>query len=320
MPTFSGRSCHKFDHSARGLVTPMEASAVDAHADYLNITVPFGESADITDVVLEAVAAALPHPRPNIPNVWDIGTIGKQVGTMKLYRRGEVFIISFSGLALLFLRANECFGNLLWAFANRPHRVSHLDAALDLPGVEASPIVLDLYRQGIARGGYRLSQRLAPVDSHFGIGKHGTETGTVYVGAKDARISLAVYDKREEQVKKGRLDPGPMIRYEMRFRGGSDGVPLTLRDAADPTAVFWHYMPPVILRPARGVSIPEWVKSDDVGYRLPPRVPRTPEEILRRWVENVGMDGLKLADAVGPYGRGLMASLMHLTTSGRRRE
>jgi len=254
---------------------------------------------------------ALPHPRPGCPGLYDIGLVGRQIGTLKFVRRGEVFVVSLSGTALMFLRANDCFSDYLWCFAERPHRVTHLDAAYDRRGVEASPIVLELYRRGIDRG-FRLSQRKAPVSCHFALNANQEETGTVYVGGKNARVSLAVYDKRQEQLVKGRPDPGPTIRYELRFRGGEDAVPLTLRDASDPTALFWHYIPEDILPAPRGALVPAWVKTDTVGYNLPPRTPRNDYDQLRRWVERVGCDGLAIADRIGYQGRPLLAYLLGL--------
>lgn len=282
---------------------------IQAHADYLNISIPYLESGGFQDEVLAAIGMARPHPRPGCPGLYDIGLIGRQIGTLKFVRRGEVFVVSLSGTALMFLRANDCFSDFLWCFAERPHRVTHLDAAYDRREVEASPVILELYRRGIDRG-FRLSQRKAPVSCHFALNDAGEETGTVYVGAKNARVSLAVYDKRQEQIVKGRPDPGPMVRYELRFRGGEDAVPLTLRDAADPTALFWHYMPDDILTPTRGVTVPKWVKTDVAGYYLPPRIPRTDEEQFRRWAERIGMDGVAIADRLGPHGRSLLSHLM----------
>jgi len=286
---------------------------IQAHADYLNISIPYLESGGFQDAVLEAIGMALPRARFGCPGLYDIGLVGRKVGTLKFVRRGDVFVVSLSGTALMFLRANECFSDFLWCFAERPHRVTHLDAAYDRRGVAASPIVLELYRRGIDRG-FRLSQRKAPVSCNFTTGLDGAETGTVYIGGKNARISLAVYDKQEEQRVKGRPDPGPMIRYELRFRGGENGVPLTLRDAADPTALFWHYMAEDILRPPRGIAVPAWVKTEAVGYDLPARTPRTDEEVLRHWVERVGSEGMAIADRLGLHGRKLLMHLMKLNS------
>ena len=285
---------------------------IQAHAHYLNISIPYLESGGFQDEVLAAIGMALPHPRPECPGLYDIGLVGRQIGTLKFVRRGEVFVVSLSGTALMFLRANDCFSDFLWCFAELPHRVTHLDAAYDCREVEASPIVLELYRRGIDRG-FRLSQPKAPVSCHFALNDAGVETGTVYVGGKNARVSLAVCDKRQEQIVKGRPDPGPMIRYELRFRGREDAVPLTLRDAADPPPLFWHYMSEYILAPPKSVVIPAWVKTDAVGYDLAPRTPRTDGEQLRRWAERVGADGVAIADRLWRHGRSLLLHLMGLS-------
>lgn len=291
----------------------MRAREIQAHSDYLNISIPYLESGGFQDAVLEAVGMALPHAWPERPGLFEIGRTGRQVGTLKFTRRGQVFVTSVSGTGLAALRNAGCFPDFLWCFADQPHRVTHLDAALDICGEEASPTVLGLYRRGIEHE-FRLSQRKAPVSCHLTIGAAGRETGTVYIGGKDARVRLAIYDKREERLAKGQPDPGPRIRYELRFRGGENGVPLTLKDAADPTSVFWHYMPPEILLPPVGVDVVVWIKSNDVGYDLPTREERPPDAKLRRWVEKIGIEGVAMADALGPQGRGLLAMLLGLGT------
>jgi len=55
------------------------------------------------------------------------------------------------------------------------------------------------------------------------------------------------------------------------------------------------------------------VKTDVVGYYMPARMPRTDEEKLRRWAEQVGIDGIAMADRLGPHGRSLLSHLMGLS-------
>ena len=296
----------------------MRATSVEAHSDYLNITIPYVESGGFEQTVLDAVALSHPNPSPGKPGLYVIGVWGKQEGTLKFVRRGDVYVTSVSGLALMFMRMTACFNDFLWCFADRPHRVSHLDAALDVVDVDAGQEVLTLYRRGMDDG-LRLSQRVAPVSCHFARGAHGDETGTVYIGGKNARIRLVAYDKRQERIVRGHPDPGPLLRYELRFRGGENGVPLTLRDAANPTAVFWHHVPENILMPPIGVEPAPWLRCESVGFDLPPREERAPDVPLRRWAEHVGTHGVALADKLGPHGRNLLAVLMGLSGPARAR-
>jgi hypothetical protein len=84
---------------------------------------------------------------------------------------------------------------------------------------------------------------------------------------------------------------------------------LTLRDAWDPSPVFWHYASPDLLRAPAGV-VP-WVPYGE-GFHLEPRADLSPGLLLQRRVEaDPGIDRLiELADQVGPGGREWLAQLV----------
>lgn len=290
---------------------PLVSTSIIAHADKLHVTVPNAESGDVPETVLAAIAPALPHRSPWDPKTYYFGPPGGMQGTLKFERCGQVFVTSLSGQALASLRKAHCFNELLRCFHGRSHRISRLDAAVDISDLDPPAVVVGLYAYWVDRS-LRLSQRkVTHIESHIGTGFNGKQTGTVYFGAKYARVRLVVYDKQNELVtQKGHPDPGPLVRVELRFRGGEDGVPLQLSHAADPTAVFWHFMPPEILCPPADAKIPNWIKSSDVGYDLPPRRPAQPDESLRRWVEQYGPEGLALADKLGESGRLYLAQLL----------
>ena len=88
-----------------------------------------------------------------------------------------------------------------------------------------------------------------------------------------------MYDKRRERLDKGGSDLGfDLTRYELRLRG----VGATLRDAYEPSSVFWHYMAPDFLpRPA---GVPEWLSGAE-GFSVPKVDPVLPAVRLVRRVE-----------------------------------
>ena len=68
-----------------------------------------------------------------------------------------------------------------------------------------------------------------------------------------ARMTARVYDKSFEALKnRGEVYPLPVTRYEVTARKDS-GV--TLRDAAEPAAIFWHIASPALI-PSKPKGIP----------------------------------------------------------------
>lgn len=283
---------------------------VEAHTDYLNITLPLGDSPGVEEAVLKALRPVFPYPRPKTMDLWDIGSHDKQIGTLKMAKVRPVYVVSVSGLALMFIRAQGCLGNFLEVFRHRPHRISRLDAALDVHGLDGARFVVPLHKK-LRRRGIRIGQRRAPLRVYFGDDARGDLTGTLYIGADSARVRYVVYDKRHEQICKGHSDYSAWVRIEGRFRGGDQGVAISLQDVADPTALFWAHLPDGII--GRPPEVPKWVPMNDpAGFKLPPRSERKPEEELRRWVQQFGWQGQQLADECGPYGRRRLIDLLHL--------
>ena len=133
----------------------------------------------------------------------------------------------------------------------------------------------------------------------------GPETGTIYIGEPGARLQVCIYDKRHEQRGKGYQDPGPWLRYELRFKR----VPgVSLRDAWDPTSLFWHYAGGDIL-PFPEPGYPPWIPGEN-GFDVIRKV-RTPLERLENIIETLPWRDLTIrADDVGADGRKLLIARM----------
>lgn len=253
------------------------------------------------------MSIVLPVQRPAAPGLYDVGGRG---GTFRYQRLGPIVTTGFSGGALESLRQSGCFGGVLWVFTDYPHRVTRLDAAYDVRGVVSGPIIRELYDRYKIRG-VPIGTRPLPVRLHSAIDADGVETGTMYAETKNSRVKVCVYDKRKEQLDNRGLLVDHWLRYELRVRGGPDGVPVSLRDVQDPTALFWHFMSPAVVNPPGDVEVPRWESAKPVGFVLGPRVPVEPSDRLKRYVEHGGADELaRLASACGPGGQALLNSLM----------
>lgn len=243
-----------------------------ATCDYLNVTTPIGESPFVRDelkLVLEEAAGY-----ESLPGLWRLDT-----GTVKFYTRGQVGIASFSGGALAALRAAQLFNRALSSFAGAPHRVTQLDAFVDV-WVCGSSIVPDLYRR-TKDVGVNLTRKRVKPHVLLAPDADGNDSGTCYFGHRgNAEVSARVYDKQLERVSKHYPDPGPITRYELTFRSG---VGCTLRDAADPTAVFWHHASPDLL-PAPA-NAPAWSPHSE-GFVSTPRQIFSPYDRVKRILEN----------------------------------
>lgn len=199
-------------------------------------------------------------------------------------RSSRVRVLSASGDAIVGLRAAEAFGDYLWALGADSHRVTRLDAALDIP-VSAPPLLSALYARA-TRGEVSLSRKSLDPGRHvcryLSPGLDGQDTGTVYLGGRWAEVTARVYDKRQERLARGLPDPGSWLRAELTVRSA---VGPSLRDAWEPAPLFWHFMASAlegISEPPTGVS--GWI-AGGVGFSLPARPVRDSTAVLQRRLE-----------------------------------
>lgn len=210
-----------------------------AITDYLNITVPVGHILDVRDEV--------------VPILHEVGAVAQgrflfkvNSGVYKIDELRSVARFSASGAVLRKLRELNVLMSYLSVFAGRPHRVTLLHAALDVP-VDAPPEVEAIYRKARG-GGFRLTRKAIPPENirqYLGPGVDGRDTGTVYLGKRNSEVWAKVYDKRQERIDNAGVDPGPLLRYEI---SASSKVGVSLVDAADPDALFWHFAVPGFFR------------------------------------------------------------------------
>lgn len=213
---------------------------------------------------------------------------------------------SFSGAACAALREQGTWSDMLSELSSVPHRVTRVDAALDL-SIDGADMV-DLMRQRYPSGQVNLSRKAVATSLVLAVRPDGRETGTWYAGRHTkARFTARVYDKAWQLLQKfGEIIP-PRTRVEVTASGGDSGA--TLRDAADPAALFWHLASPAILDAPEGA--PVWTPNRDLGWVAPAK-PFDPAALLKRRVESFAMlDALALvADELGPNGRDYLLSLL----------
>lgn len=213
---------------------------------------------------------------------------------------------SFSGSACATLRGLGVWCDLLSELASVPHRVTRVDAALDL-SIDGAEMVA-LMRRRYPSGAVNLCRKAVPTSVVLSVRPDGLETGSWYAGRMTkARYTARVYDKAWEALqKRGEILP-PRTRVEVTAKGGDSGA--TLRDAAEPAALFWHLASPAILDAPEGT--PVWTPNRDLGWVATTK-PFDPAALLKRRVESFAMlDALALvADELGPNGRGYLLSLL----------
>lgn len=270
-------------------------------ADFLKLTVPVGEAPFLRDRLEAIILEAGGHEAT--PGLFRLG----EGGTVKFRESGKVGSVGVSGAALSALRGAGLYLPFLSAVSECPHRVTQIDVAVDVP-VDAGPVVKRLYRKAVA-GGLQLTRKSLASKHVKRIARvgfaDGRETGTVYLGSRTSAVCARVYDKRNEVLDKAvkahgshpdvlRLnDPGPLTRYEVTC---GRKVGMTLRDAAEPAALFWHYAGALLKAPA---GVPAWEPHSE-GYELPKHEP-DPVRQLRLLLE-VSPDVrrvLRLVHAIG---------------------
>lgn len=212
--------------------------------------------------------------------------------------------VAASGRFLAAVRSQGLFLDYLGLLAESPHTVTRLDAAYD-EDRDAAPIIRKLDRKYMPTG-YAFTRKAVEVTTLMQTRLDGARTGSVYFGTTDSQVSLRVYDKQHEAMKKrGEVLP-PRIRYELEVHRE---VGATLRDAENPAPLFYHFMSPEFLKRPSGV--PEWAPNGE-GWVTPSYEPRLPAERLEyavdasqdllRWIE--------LADQCGSEGRTYLLGLL----------
>lgn len=276
----------------------------EVFCDFVGVTFDRSNWPDVRRAIqpcLDTIGAQVEQDDDGVATLWRAGD-----GTVKAKRYGPVMSLGASGAVCAALRFANVFGNYLAAIASAPHTVTRLDASLDV--AQDTPAVIDaLVAKSVTMEGLSLTRkRVHPRDvTRLVARRHdGLDTGTCYVGSRNAEVRACVYDKQEERLSRGLPDIGPLTRYELRLKSG---VGVTLRDVWEPERVFWNFMSPGIF--ATQPNVEPWV-SDALGFQVDwPELPLPAERLRRRVQASADAFALvRLADEVGPYGFAFLVS------------
>lgn len=274
------------------------------HADYLNITVPTTQVVPVQSEILSVISS--------VGAVGSAGGVYRLAtgGTFKVDERRGFTLFGASGDALGALRGASLYESYLSPFALVPHNVSLLHIAHDVRG-DAPTVLKSLVAHSRGSRGLKLSRkRLNPetqVRTLLSMGRDGRDTGTVYLGTRKAECRAKVYDKSDERFRRAGLEIPPTVRYELEVTGKT-GV--SLKDAYEPEAIFWHFMSDIFGSAPSGIS--EWVPGGQ-GFSIAPGVPSLPAESLRRLLDGSPFlaQCFALADSIGPHGYEYFLRLLH---------
>ncbi|MGB0849315.1 MAG: hypothetical protein ACPGSM_21445 [Thiolinea sp.] len=218
-------------------------------------------------------------------------------GTVLLQMTKAWHRASFSGRALEYLRTIGRYDSMLALLATSPHKVTRLDAAYDI-STDAPPLLAKLIKK-YPNGKVRLTGKEVSCEERMAIREDRKRTGTLEYGLDgDAKVQAIVYDKAWEAWKKRREKLPPTIRYEIRALKGE----ATLKDAYNPTPLFWHFAAPALLKLPK--PAPEkWLPGGDlIGWEY--KKPETlPIDTFKKYIHKNSATEIELADAMGAYGR-----------------
>lgn len=229
-------------------------------------------------------------------------------GFVKFTERSAVHAMSVTGAALETLRVMGLYDEFLMALGSSEHRVTLLHACRDELRDDVPAYLQALYQRAKS-GQIHLSRKAVKptqVYQWFSPNAAGEDTGTVYLGGVRAEVRHKAYDKAHERLQRAGVVIPPTLRHELAVR--SKFMP-SLRDASDPTAIFYHFASPDVVPRPDGVA--DWVPGG-VGFSLPERETRLPAEQLKRLVEispDIRM-AVKLAEQVGAGGHDYLCALL----------
>ena len=266
---------------------------------------------DVNRVLLSAGFLPKPSPESGVHVYYPPQGVH---GMVRIEYRTRFARISASGGACAFLRAAGHWDDYLFALSTSPHKVTRLDAALDVPRDGA--LVIRELRARYPDGSASLTRKAMPIKTILSTRPDGLESGTWYLGYRTrARVTARVYDKALELLEKQGVLIPPTTRYEITARTDSGA---TLRDAALPASLFWHVASPTLLQAPEGVDM--WNPNTDLGWSYQP-APVDAAAVLKRAVENLPLDELLLLaedlGASGPdYLRGLLLKRLGMAGTG----
>lgn len=173
------------------------------------------------------------------------GQAVKTSGTVMIKSNRKFTSVQTSGRMLQEMRERGVFQDYLMLLNSRACTVTRLDATKDYYR-DAVPVLKRLQRKYPKEA--KLINKAFKTTRYLSERFDGKQSGSFYIGmGTKARVKAIVYDKQHERVEKVGQFIDFIIRYELKFAGRDFG--LSLKDAEDPTELFWDYADPLLIKP-----------------------------------------------------------------------
>lgn len=268
----------------------------DVICDWLDVTCsPISSFYDELDDWLTGIGASVSHAASSSV------TYSFGEGTLKLSTNFNVHRSSASGSFLSGLREAGLYRDYLNILGAVGHKVTRLDAALDVH-VDA-PLILDALCS-IYGGAYSFGRKALRTKTIFERRvSDDALSGTWYAGhLSSARVSCRVYDKQLERFNRGIMIP-PLTRYEITFR---KDYGCSLWDALMPSSIFYSHSIGLVDAPITGFD--EWSSRGLVPWKSEPRdTTLTVEKFSKALEYSVELPHLaRKASRFGPTGKAIL--------------
>lgn len=189
---------------------------------------------------------------------WAVGYGLVQMDVTARYAR-----VSASGSALAEIRRLGVYGDYLALLSESPHSVTRLDAALDVHS-DGSVEIARLHAQYPEK--CKLLRKRVGTSLLLAARTDGRQSGTIYFGnRKSGGVTARVYDKQKERWDRAQQVTGPWYRVEITAR---KGLSVTLRDAFNPTDLFYHVASPALLTAPSNVQSWHPSEPDSSGWKF----------------------------------------------------
>lgn len=227
-------------------------------------------------------------------------------GQCSIAQSKRFVLVKVSGKALQYLRYLNQFQTLLATFSGAPHRVTRLDATIDISR-DFPSVMRSLDRKYPSEQVLLGSKRLKVTKMLSRRNSDGKRSGTYYIGHHRNQVSCAIYDKTLEMAERAKVVIPTTTRYEIRFKST---VKMSLKDAYDPTSLFWAYGEALLLKKPK--NVPEWVSGGEfIGWEHVHEKP-LPYSVLNRSIDYSSdlASWLVLARDIGSGGHDVLTRLL----------
>jgi hypothetical protein len=228
----------------------------------------------------------------------DVG-FGKVKITMG--QKSRFHSVSASGSVLSHLRSSNLFSDYLSVLASVPHKVTRLDAAIDL-SVDA-PLYLRMLERQYPDDRVKFTRKTVKVTRLYSARESdGKQSGSWYAGNYGkARLTARVYDKQLEALDNRGESLPPTTRIELTF---AKDFGCTLKDASMPASLFFTHCKPVLDTETNHVV---WESYAEAWEGTPLDVPLDWQIYQRRLQNSPEIAALiVLAAKLGPTGKDML--------------